>query len=39
MDGPDSGDFPRPDVPVWDVFEDAAVKLYYDWDARFGLIN
>ena len=30
----ESSDFERPPVPEWDAFEDAAVKLFYDWEVR-----
>lgn len=32
MDEADSGDFRRPDDPNWDLFEDAAIKIYYEWE-------
>ena len=32
MDRREEEDFPRPEVPIWDVFEDAAAKLFYNWD-------
>jgi hypothetical protein len=32
--GEESEEFPRPDAIEWRLFEEAAVKLYYDWEVR-----